>query len=537
MTWDEEKYALLKPALWQYNGKFVGLDHVVPLGANGISVSQVNGSVTLPPQPTATPTKTNPGVSPTKTPPAPTPTPSNNGSMSFPYNATYKYGQSSFAADQNAINQTVLTEWQSWKSAHITSSGAGGFKRVQRDAATNFDTVSEGMGYGLLLAVYFGDQTLFNDLFRYVKKYYNGNGLMSWHIDANGNITSHDGGYDAATDADEDIAVSLVFAHKKWGSTGAINYETEAKNLINNLYNKGVEAGSYVFKPGDNWGGSSVTNPSYFSPAWYRIFADFTGNNNWNNVANKCYEIVNNIKKYNNNTGLVPDWCKADGTAVAGKGYDYYYDAVRFPLRTAIDYSWFGTPEAKGVCDANAEFFKKIGVTNIKDGYKINGQLIGQWHSATFVACTAAGAMTGADRSFGSSMLQETIKTKDSGQYTYFGNTLRMMSLLYTTGNLPNLYNYNPVVPSPTPTITPPPATPTPTNTPQTFVCGDANKDGVFNSIDFAFVRMFLLGMQLPREMDAKAADVDGSGQVNAIDFAYMRQRLLGMIDKFPAER
>ncbi|MEU4425174.1 cellulase family glycosylhydrolase [Actinoplanes sp. NPDC024001] len=42
-TWDEQKYALLKPALWQHAGKFVGLDHQTPLGANGISLGQRYG--------------------------------------------------------------------------------------------------------------------------------------------------------------------------------------------------------------------------------------------------------------------------------------------------------------------------------------------------------------------------------------------------------------------------------------------------------------------------------------------------------------
>lgn len=42
-TWDEAKYALLKPALWQSSGKFVGLDHQIPLGANGISLGQYYG--------------------------------------------------------------------------------------------------------------------------------------------------------------------------------------------------------------------------------------------------------------------------------------------------------------------------------------------------------------------------------------------------------------------------------------------------------------------------------------------------------------
>ncbi len=39
-TWDEDKYAFVKEVLWQQNGKFVGLDHEIPLGSNGITLSQ-----------------------------------------------------------------------------------------------------------------------------------------------------------------------------------------------------------------------------------------------------------------------------------------------------------------------------------------------------------------------------------------------------------------------------------------------------------------------------------------------------------------
>ena len=42
-TWDEEKYAFVKEVLWQENGKFVGLDHAIPLGSNGITLSSANG--------------------------------------------------------------------------------------------------------------------------------------------------------------------------------------------------------------------------------------------------------------------------------------------------------------------------------------------------------------------------------------------------------------------------------------------------------------------------------------------------------------
>lgn len=39
-TWDEEKYSFVKEVLWQQNGKFVGLDHEIPLGSNGITLSE-----------------------------------------------------------------------------------------------------------------------------------------------------------------------------------------------------------------------------------------------------------------------------------------------------------------------------------------------------------------------------------------------------------------------------------------------------------------------------------------------------------------
>jgi hypothetical protein len=68
-TWDEAKYGLLKKALWQdSNGKFIGLDHRVPLGKNGVSLGEHYGMdnppITPPPH-TQTPT---PNPTPTPTP-------------------------------------------------------------------------------------------------------------------------------------------------------------------------------------------------------------------------------------------------------------------------------------------------------------------------------------------------------------------------------------------------------------------------------------------------------------------------------------
>lgn len=39
-TWDEEKYAFVKEVLWNNGEKFIGLDHEIPLGINGISLGE-----------------------------------------------------------------------------------------------------------------------------------------------------------------------------------------------------------------------------------------------------------------------------------------------------------------------------------------------------------------------------------------------------------------------------------------------------------------------------------------------------------------
>jgi hypothetical protein len=67
-------------------------------------------------------------------------------------------------------------------------------------------------------------------------------------------------------------------------------------------------------------------------------------------------------------------------------------------------------------------------------------------------------------------------------------------------------------------------------------VFGDVDKDGNFDSDDYAIFRQYLLGM-IGIDRVPTTADVDGNGQYNSDDYAYMRQHLLGMIQVFPAEK
>lgn len=107
----------------------------------------------------------------------------------------------------------------------------------------------------------------------------------------------------------------------------------------------------------------------------------------------------------------------------------------------------------------------------------------------------------------------------------------------YFKGAIDSFYVYFKSVDSVLPTPTPTPSF-TPTPTASNLKVGDVNGDGSFNSIDFAILRSYLLGMisDLPAVDDLYCADVNGDSSINTIDFGYMRKYLLGMINKFPKE-
>ncbi|WP_010246327.1 dockerin type I repeat-containing protein [Acetivibrio cellulolyticus] len=68
------------------------------------------------------------------------------------------------------------------------------------------------------------------------------------------------------------------------------------------------------------------------------------------------------------------------------------------------------------------------------------------------------------------------------------------------------------------------------------IVQGDINYDGLVNSIDFAHIRMYLLGMSnsLLSEENVSIADLNMDKEINSIDLGIMRGFLLGKISGFP---
>ncbi|MDA3890131.1 MAG: glycosyl hydrolase family 8 [Salinivirgaceae bacterium] len=268
--------------------------------------------------------------------------------------------------------------------------------RIKWGLATNGweqpgQSVSEGIAYGMLLAAYYNDQTKFDKLWNYYKAFPDANGLMHWKTQGCSSVIEQN----AATDAEIDAAMALIVADKVFGSSGSVNYESDAKWIIGKIKQHEVESGSYVLKPGDVFGGSDLTNISYFAPGYFKAFGQYTEDEAfWNNVVDKCYQIIDaNLSANNAVGGLVSDWCNANGTQGQGKSLSYSYDACRTNWRVATDYVWYGDARAKSYLDKSNDFIQNFvgGIENIVDGYQQNGSEISgdRYHNNTFVSTFA----------------------------------------------------------------------------------------------------------------------------------------------------
>jgi endo-1,4-beta-D-glucanase Y len=357
---------------------------------------------------------------------------SNAQKQPFPANVVFNNGLMPSAKN----SQDAQNNYDTWKTNFVEGCSNGRY-RVKFDSS--WETVSEGIGYGMLLSVYMADKTLFDGLWLYYKDNVNSNKVMNWKINGcSGTI-----GQNGATDAELDAAFALIVADYQWASAGTINYKNDATTLISAIKNHEVEANTYVLKPGDQFGGSQITNPSYFSPAYYRVFGTFTNDTAfWNQVAAKSYTIINNNLTQNNAVGgLVSDWCEASGAyssqagGYANGGKMYTYDAARTPWRIAVDYLWHGNADAKTYAKKSSDFVRVNlgGSLNIKDGYNQNGSVSGQWHNATFVGAFACAAMAGENQNHLDASYTDLKNLNEPN--SYFNHTLKTLYSFLLTGN------------------------------------------------------------------------------------------------------
>ena len=273
--------------------------------------------------------------------------------------------------------------------------------KIQKDGRTidrsrNYLTTSEGQSYSLLRAVWMDDKAVFDRVLKWTNnnlKKRPDDKLFAWKWgqDAEGkwDVLAEEGGINTASDADQDIALALIFAYKRWNDP---YYEEFAKETLNDIWRQEVITikGKHYLLAG-NWAKTEekpTINPSYFSFAAYPIFAEVNPENPWLKLRDDMYEVLNKATfenlDYSTSVGLPPDWVNVDpatGEIIAvvhdDKTTDFSDDAFRVMWRVALDWKWHENPKA-------AEYLKKVAFLNteweqngkIYSSYQHNGQRI-----------------------------------------------------------------------------------------------------------------------------------------------------------------
>jgi endo-1,4-beta-D-glucanase Y len=365
--------------------------------------------------------------------------PQNSPGATFPYPQGHALPHCAFPAYNT---DSVAAAYTNWKTKFYQ----GG--RIIRTENSN-DTVSEGIGYGMLIGVYMNDKPMFDTLWAYARSKFDGKGLMNWNISSTGAVIGGGG----ATDGDEDMAWALLMAEKQWGGG---TYNSAAVTLINAIWSNEVDTGGgNVLKPGDNFGGANQTDPSYFAPSYYRVFARATNNTGWMSVVDSSYSI---LAKATGTYGLVPNWVNAQGAGVSGPGnaasdVDFGYDACRIPWRIALDYCENGEARAMAYLQKIVGFYVTTsapGLGAIKDGYTVTGGVppapLGAYAAGmAFLGPAGVAAMSGAGTPLASNVYTTLVAYTSgpymalSGVFTYFNASWGVLSLLTMSGNFWNM--------------------------------------------------------------------------------------------------
>jgi len=237
--------------------------------------------------------------------------------------------------------------WKDYKERFVHDYG------MVVDPATG-QTTSEGQAYAMLRAVWMGDKKAFDGVWGWTRdhlQHRSDDKLLSWLWKGDQLMD-----FATATDADLDAALALVLANKKWGEE---KYLEEAKRIMAYILAKEVvriDGRLYLTSgSGAKEGAGYLVNPSYFSPAHYRTFAEVDPEHPWMTLVQDTYWLVEQIStRTENKTGLVPNWIwvdeKTGQVASAGKfregADDYGFDAFRLYFRVALDRAWFSSEEA-----------------------------------------------------------------------------------------------------------------------------------------------------------------------------------------------
>ena len=252
----------------------------------------------------------------------------------------------------------------------------------------NEDARSEGLSYGLMVAVQLDKKDVFDRLWRWTVKYMQHHqgpreAYFAWNVNPETGQKNADG---SASDGELFFVTALLFASNLWGNDGEIDYYTQARRILDAMWSKDGTGGvrnvlneeykQITFVPHD--GGYDWTDPSYHVPAFFEIWAEYAGDGHeefYRATADTARAFLH--RATHPITGLTPDYAKFSGEPQSRgpMGDAFRYDSWRVPFNIAMDYSWYAKDREWQQQYANRfqSFLYNQGIKTYVDQYNIDG--------------------------------------------------------------------------------------------------------------------------------------------------------------------
>ncbi|MBO7061016.1 MAG: glycoside hydrolase [Fibrobacter sp.] len=309
----------------------------------------------------------------------------------------------------------------------------------------NNDVRSEGMSYGMMIAVQTGHKEEFDKLWKWAKNHMwhkggDWDGYFAWQRNDSGT-----GGDDnCAPDGEMYFMMSLLFAANRWDDD---QYRKDAHYIMDKMWNnpshKLFNQGNYiiVFQPLGS--GNDFSDPSYDLPAYLELFSRWAekDTDKWKRAVSAARDHL--YVSSNKNSGLFADYSAFNGQPQSysynSNSTKYMYDAMRSAMNFGMDFYLFGADSVREVEMAKRiiDFFEKDGYKHARfnwDGTGGSEEYTQGEKGANAVAALALKDVSGYDEIIKKNLQMAWDEPFMTGQYRYYDGLVHYLAMLHLSG-------------------------------------------------------------------------------------------------------
>jgi len=327
----------------------------------------------------------------------------------------------------------------------------------------NHDARTEGLSYGMMIAVQLNKKDVFDRIWRWSKKYLQHQdgpreGYFAWSINPQTLKRNSEG---SASDGELYFITDLLFASNRWGNNTGINYYAEARRILDAMWKKKGEGNIFpiinldhkqiTFVPEGN--GYTWTDPSYHLPAFYEIWALYAKDGHeqfYRDCADTARAFLH--RACDPVTGLNADNTEFSGKPISHKWMPaaFRYDSWRVPMNITMDYNWFGKDRKwqEGYARRIQNFMRSKGIDSFEDQFNVDGsrpdfvlqagKVKRLRHSIGLVATVGAASIMNNDPKsvdFVHAVWNAKLEPYDDGYFDpYYDGLLYLFSLMHLSG-------------------------------------------------------------------------------------------------------